>query len=112
MGGLLTRRKAIQDSLARALGVAGIVLGTVGISQPVASTGVTTIPNLPNGVMLLDKSDETTIQQYFSTTPQNHDLTTDTSFNVGEELLVTADMGFDGIANAICKTTVNFIVEG
>src|SRR3990172_5286621 len=33
MGGLVTRRKAIGDALARGLGIAGIALGTIGIAQ-------------------------------------------------------------------------------
>jgi len=33
MGGLVTRRKAIGDALARGLGIAGIALGKIGIAQ-------------------------------------------------------------------------------
>src|SRR3972149_12002066 len=36
MGKLVTRRQAISDGLARALGIGGIALGTIGISQPLA----------------------------------------------------------------------------
>ena len=113
---LLTRRQFLKggkEGPALPLALVGIGIGVMGLGSPAPSQdGTVGISDLPNGTLLLDKSVETQVNIYFGITDQNVDLTTDTSFNAGEQLLCVAEIGLDGNTNELNEVLVRPFVEG
>ena len=105
--------KGGKEGPALPLALVGIGIGVMGLGSPAPNQGgIVTIPNLPNGTLLLDKSDESPVVKYYAASVQNIDLTTTTSFNVGEVLIGTATIGLEtGINTAYLAKIVPTIED-